>query len=70
MKNTINLDGFIQIALVVEDIEKAGKAWAKLFGVPEPEVHDASMVEIRTSHTEGKLLYTEQKWQSFALAAL
>jgi len=44
MKNTINLDGFIQIALVVEDIEKAGKAWAKLFGVPEPEVHDASMV--------------------------
>ena len=42
MENTINLDGFIQIAIVVEDIEKVSKAWAKLFGVPEPEIQDAS----------------------------
>ena len=42
MNNTINLDGFIQIAIAVEDIEKAGKAWAKIFGVPEPEIMDAT----------------------------
>ena len=42
MKNTINPDGFIQIAIVVADIEKAAKAWAKLLGVPEPEIIDAA----------------------------
>jgi len=42
MKHTIDLHGFIQIAIVVEDIEKAAKAWASLFGVPVPEIHDAS----------------------------
>ncbi|MCL2056423.1 MAG: VOC family protein [Oscillospiraceae bacterium] len=42
MKNPINLDGFIQIAIVVDDVEKAAKAWAKLFGVPVPEIMDHS----------------------------
>lgn len=38
MENKINMDGFIQIALVVKDIEKAAKKWAELFGVPVPEI--------------------------------
>ena len=38
MENKINMDGFIQIALVVKDIEKAAKKWADLFGVPVPEI--------------------------------
>jgi len=40
MENKIDLKGFIQVALVVEDIEKAAKTWAELFGVPVPEIQD------------------------------
>ena len=40
MKNKSGLNGFIQIALVVEDIEKAAKTWADLFGVPVPPIRD------------------------------
>lgn len=36
MQNQIDMKGFIQIALVVNDIEKAAKKWAELFGVPVP----------------------------------
>ena len=44
MKNKIGLDGFIQIALVVENIEEVAKKWADLFGVPVPaiEIHEPS----------------------------
>lgn len=38
MENPIDLKGFIQIALVVKDIEKACKTWAELFGVPVPPI--------------------------------
>jgi len=38
MENKINMDGFIQIALIVKDIEKAAEKWADLFGVPKPEI--------------------------------
>ncbi len=38
MSNTIPLDGFIQIALVVDDIEKAIDTWCTLFDVPRPSV--------------------------------
>ena len=31
MQNQIDMKGFIQIALVVNDIEKAAKKWAELF---------------------------------------
>lgn len=40
MKETIGFEGFIQIALVVEDIEKAARAWSELFGVPVPPIRD------------------------------
>jgi len=38
MNNPINFDGFIQICLVVEDVAKAAETWAKVFGVPTPEI--------------------------------
>lgn len=38
MKNNIGFDGFIQIAIVVKDIEKAAAAWANLFNIPVPEI--------------------------------
>ena len=40
MQNQIDMKGFIQIALVVNDIEKAAKKWAELFGVPVPPIRD------------------------------
>ncbi len=38
MKNPIDFKGFIQVAIIVEDIESAVKEWAELFGVPVPEI--------------------------------
>ena len=38
MENQVNLGGFIQIALVVHDIEKACRKWAEIFGVPVPPI--------------------------------
>lgn len=38
MKNKIGLEGFIQVALVVKNIEEVAKKWADIFGVPIPEI--------------------------------
>jgi hypothetical protein len=38
MKNPVDFKGFIQIALVVKDIELAAKTWADFFGVPVPKI--------------------------------
>ncbi|GHT80964.1 lactoylglutathione lyase [Spirochaetia bacterium] len=38
MKNPVDFNGFIQVAVIVRDIEKAAKAWADLFDVPVPEI--------------------------------
>ena len=38
MKANIDFKGFIQIGIVVKDIEKAAKAWAEFFNVPEPVI--------------------------------
>ena len=40
MKNPLDFNGFIQIALVVRDVEKAAREWAELFNVPVPEIRD------------------------------
>ncbi len=39
MKTPISFHGFIQIGIVVEDIEAALEAWCDLFEVPRPEIH-------------------------------
>jgi len=39
MKNPIDFSGFIQVSVVVDNIEKAAAEWADVFGVPVPEIH-------------------------------
>jgi hypothetical protein len=38
MNNPVNFDGFIQVCLVVADVEEAALKWAKIFNVPVPEI--------------------------------
>lgn len=38
MANPVDLSQFIQIAIIVEDIEAAAREWAELLNVPVPEV--------------------------------
>ena len=38
MKTSVDPNGFIQIGIIVKDIEKAAKAWSDIFGVPMPEI--------------------------------
>jgi len=45
LKNPINFDGFIQICLVVKNIEEAAETWAKLFNVPMPQINNNSPQE-------------------------
>ena len=46
----VSRDGFIQINIVVRDIEKAARKWGELLGIPTPE--------IRVNHLEGGENYT------------
>lgn len=38
MENKVNVKGFIQICIVVEDIEKALDHWTKMFNLKRPEI--------------------------------
>ncbi|MDR2102977.1 MAG: VOC family protein [Treponema sp.] len=38
MKTPVDFNGFIQIAIIVRDIEKAARTWAELFDVPVPPI--------------------------------
>ena len=38
MKNPVDLKGFIQVCLVVNDVEAATREWAAAFNVPVPEI--------------------------------
>lgn len=44
MEHQIPMKGFIQIALVVADMEKALDTWCTLFGVPRPEIRISEAV--------------------------
>ncbi|MEG1427528.1 MAG: VOC family protein [Oscillospiraceae bacterium] len=50
MENPVDRNRFIQICIVVKDIEKAAEKWAELLALPVPEVHK--------SHLEGNENYT------------
>ena len=54
MQHQIPLNGFIQIALVVDDMEKALDAWCTLFGVPRPEVRVTQAVPNPNETYRGK----------------
>ena len=49
-KGFVQKDGFIQINIIVRDIEKAARAWGELLGIDPPE--------IRINHLEGGPNYT------------
>ncbi len=49
MKTPVNKNGFIQINIVVADIEKAAEKWADLLGIEKPAIHK--------SHLEGNENY-------------
>lgn len=38
MKNSLGFDGFIQIAIVVEDVQKAAETWSAFFNIPMPQI--------------------------------
>ena len=50
MNTPVKKEGFIQINIIVKDIEAAAKAWAALLGVEPPQVH--------VNHLEGGVNYT------------
>lgn len=50
MNTPVKKEGFIQINIIVKDIESAAKDWASLLGIDVPEVRD--------SHLEGNENYT------------
>lgn len=60
---TIDLDGFIQVALVVKDVEATAKAWSEIFGIPMPEIHYITPPE------ECQIYYRGQKSPSRAKIA-
>lgn len=43
MKNPVSPKGFIQINIVVADIEKAAQKWADLLGIPVPPVRENNL---------------------------
>ena len=45
MENPLDLNGFIQIAIIVEDIEAAAREWSQLLNVPMPEITYFQTVE-------------------------
>lgn len=50
MKHHVNKKGFIQINIVVADIEKAAEKWAELLGIEKPAIN--------VNHLEGGDTYT------------
>ena len=40
MGKSINKNGFIQINIIVKDIDAAAEKWAQIFGIEKPEIKD------------------------------
>jgi len=51
MKNPVDFDGFIQVAIIVKDIEASAKAWCELFNVPMPEIKGSKEITARPNTT-------------------
>jgi methylmalonyl-CoA/ethylmalonyl-CoA epimerase len=61
MSVTIDLNGFIQVALVVRDIEATAKAWSEVFGIPIPKIEEISTPEICQIYNRGQKSYSRAK---------
>lgn len=53
MQNPLDLKGFIQIAIIVEDIEASAREWSQLLDVPMPEIK----VHQTVNTTDPNLMY-------------
>lgn len=53
MQNPLDLKGFIQIAIIVEDIEASAREWSQLLDVPMPEIKVHQTVDT----TDPNLMY-------------
>lgn len=62
MENPLDLNGFIQIALIVPDIEEAAREWSQILNVPMPEIQ----INQRVESTDPKLMYYGKNY-SFGL---
>ena len=60
-KPTIDLKNLMQIAIVVEDIKKAAKAWSEVFGVEMPKISPVSPPEECQIYYRGKKTATRAK---------
>lgn len=60
-KPIIELKNLMQIAIVVEDIEKAAKAWSEIFGVEMPKISPVSPPEECQIYYRGKKTATRAK---------
>lgn len=58
---TIDLNGFIQVALVVSDIEAVARAWSEVFGIPMPVIEEIAGPEVCQIYYRGKKSYTRAK---------
>jgi hypothetical protein len=61
MKNNISFDGFIQVCIVVKDIEQKVIKWAELFNVPVPEIRVSEPNRSKKLIYRGEEAYYGQK---------
>jgi glyoxalase/bleomycin resistance protein/dioxygenase superfamily protein len=54
MNPNIDFKGFIQVGIVVKDIEKSARAWADYFGVPVPEIQIQEKGTVEGMFVRGK----------------
>lgn len=59
MENPLELERFIQIAIIVEDIELAAREWAELLNVPVPEIRVHQTVDT----TDPNLMYYDKNYK-------
>ena len=67
MENPVDLSGFIQIAIVVKDIEAAAKEWSEILNVPMPEIF---VLQTADTTDPNQLYYGEHCHYGLKLAAI
>lgn len=67
MSGPIASDQVVQIGLVVRDIDKSKKRWAKMLGVPVPDSHLTDTVDKTNAKFRGKKMHARAKLAFFKL---
>lgn len=69
MQTPISRDGFIQICIVVKDIEKAAEQWAQLLNMPVPQVRDSHLEGNENYKYRGKPVSCDLKVAAFEVGS-